>query len=109
MSLYCFDTEVEKNVAKDRLIKDISHLTFVKNNPMTFVEPEQWEISYVGTGLNPCKINSLLEELGYIREDIDENGWQGDFWITYTKENCYPLTLYYKAWDFNIKLYVVED
>ena len=109
MSLYRFDTEAEKNAAKDRLVKDIAHLTLVKNNPMIFTEPEQWEVSYVGTGLNPCKIDDLLEELGYTRGDIDENGWEGEFWITYTKPNCYPLTLYYEAWDFDIKLRVEED
>ena len=61
MSLYYFDTETEKNAAKDRLMKDIAHLTLVKNNPTIFTEPEQWEVSYVGTGLTPCKINDLLE------------------------------------------------
>lgn len=44
--------------------------------------------------LNPYTLGLLLEELGYEKEDQDDNGWQLDFWITYSKQGAENLLIY---------------
>lgn len=34
-----------------------------------------------------------MESLGYKQGYLDTNGWEMDFWIPFTKENCKPLVV----------------
>ena len=43
------------------------------------------EFDLSDTELNPYTLCSLLKELWYEQGDQDENGWQFDFWIPFTK------------------------
>jgi hypothetical protein len=56
-------------------------------------EEENPKLNLSDTKLNPYTLIELLEELGYSKEDQDENGWQMDFWITMTKQGCKSLCI----------------
>lgn len=49
---------------------------------------EDVELELTGSGLAPYHLWKILEELGYTDNDIDDNGWEQDFWITLTKTNA---------------------
>jgi hypothetical protein len=40
------------------------------------------------SGLAPYHLWKILEELGYENDDIDDNGWEQDFWVTMKKDNA---------------------
>lgn len=68
------------------------------------------EVSLTDLGLSPCEVDKILQEkLGYERGEWDTNGWQGDNWINYSRPDRMPLTLYFCAWDFDIKFINLED
>ena len=50
-------------------------------------------LDLTGTELNPYTLWAILEELGYEREDQEDNGWQLDFWIYFTKPNALNLLI----------------
>jgi hypothetical protein len=50
-------------------------------------------IDFSDTRLNPYTLGILLESLGYKQEDIDQNGWQMDFWITMKKDGFKSLCI----------------
>lgn len=35
--------------------------------------------------INPHQLETLLEEFGYERDDMETNGWEMDFWIYMTR------------------------
>ena len=68
------------------------------------------EVSLADLGLSPCEVDKILQEkLGYERGEWDTNGWQGDNWISYSRPDRMPLSLYFCAWDFDIKFINLED
>lgn len=68
------------------------------------------EVSLGDLGLSPCEVDKILQEkLGYERGEWDTNGWQGDNWISYSRPDRMPLSLYFCAWDFDIKFMNLED
>ena len=45
-------------------------------------EEQTYDLDLSDTGINPYQLWQLLEkEFGYEEVDIDENGWEQDFWI----------------------------
>lgn len=60
------------------------------------------------TELNPSKLQNLLEELGYEVEDRDDNGWQLDFCITMTKDNCKTIQIAGCGMTFELMLSELE-
>lgn len=62
----------------------------------------------VKIGLNPSIVGNILEELGYEQTDLDTNGWQGDTWVTYEKEDSFSIVMFYEGWDFSLALYKKE-
>lgn len=39
------------------------------------------------------KYNKILSDLGWNRDDVDTNGWQVDFWVSFEKEDVEDFTL----------------
>jgi len=54
----------------------------------------------------PTEVTEYMESLGYEHE-MDSNGWQQDFWITYTKKGAptymYSGCWYYGGHDFSLE------
>lgn len=67
------------------------------------------EKDFSDTELNPYTLGILLEDLGYERINQDDNGWQMDFWITYEKEGCKPISLQGTGITFELKLSEIEE
>lgn len=66
------------------------------------------EIDLTGTDLSPYQLWKILEDkLGYKENDIDNNGWEQDFWIEFNKkENEYfNLVIDAQGMTFSLKLY----
>ena len=60
-------------------------------------------------GLNPSKASELLKELGYEQVDFDTNGWEMDFWITFSKPGDEPnLVLAGCGYTFDLSLHLEE-
>jgi len=49
--------------------------------------------------ISPHELVKKLIELGYEAHDLETNGWQVDFWQTFTKDGCKPL-MYSGSWYF---------
>ena len=109
MGLYTFNTTEEKITARKLIEEGIERICMAANYPEIFTRSEDLEFSLVGTGLNPCKTTKILEELGYTQGSFDTNGWEGETWITFTKDGDRSIVLYYEGWDFDIKLQAYED
>ncbi|MUG45507.1 hypothetical protein [Paenibacillus woosongensis] len=62
------------------------------------------EVDFSDTELNPYTLGELLEELGYERGDQQENGWQLNFWIPYTKQGCKAIQVDGTGITFELKL-----
>lgn len=75
-------------------------------NKVEAVEFPDESLELTDTELNPYTLGLLLEEFGYEKVDIDENGWQMDFWITFEKEGYKTLTIEGTGITFEFKLYV---
>lgn len=75
------------------------------------VEAEDFEgseLRLTDTELNPYTLWKLLEELGYEKTEFDDNGWQMDFWIEFTKEGFQTLTIAGTGITFELTLMVRE-
>lgn len=71
-------------------------------------QDSEYELNLTDTELNPYTLWKLLEKLGYEKEDIDSNGWQMDFWITFEKEGHKTLEIDCTGITFELKLVVRE-
>lgn len=109
MGLYYFKTMEEKTAAQRLIEEGIQRIYMAADYPEIFPRLEDREFSLVGTGLSPCKTTEILNELGYKQSEFDSNGWEGETWITFTKEGSRSIILYYEGWDFDIKIQVYED
>lgn len=69
-----------------------------------FLREDMKNIDFSGTGVNFHTLGTILEELGYTKEDYDSNGWQLDLTVTYVKEGCEKLTIHGSAFVFEIQL-----
>lgn len=61
------------------------------------------------TELNPYTLGIILENLGYERNNQDDNGWELDFWITYTKKGYRPIMINGCGMTFELQLSEVEE
>ena len=59
--------------------------------------------------INPYTLGTILEKLGYEEENRNDNGWQLDFWITYTKTNYRSIAISGCGITFELKLSEVEN
>ena len=58
--------------------------------------------------VTPCQVMDILEELGYDRDDDwDSNGWEGDSWWYFNKDNE-KLCLFYSGYSFSMSLSLSE-
>ena len=58
------------------------YLNKMETMPEEVFEEETYDLDLSDTGINPYQLWQLLEtEFGYEEIDIDENGWEQDFWI----------------------------
>ena len=56
--------------------------------------------------LCPANVCKTLEEMGWIREDIENSGWQNATWYTFSHPDYqFNLTLYYEGYLFEMQLY----
>lgn len=55
---------------------------------------ENRNIDLSDTDLNPYTLMSILEDLGYIKEDVDVNGWEMDFSIKMISEGARDINIY---------------
>lgn len=62
-------------------------------------------LNFDATPLNPYILGTLLEAAGYAQADFDTNGWELDFWITYTKEDWPDLRVHGSGLFFTLGLY----
>jgi len=43
--------------------------------------------------ISPINVANYLEDIGFVKEDFDSNGWDWDFWATYVRgEERFQLT-----------------
>lgn len=77
---------VDPETATDYLVKDLSD-----------------------TELNPSTLSELLDGMGYKKGDMQTNGWQYDFWITFEKNGCRPLSVSGCGYTFELKLTEKEE
>lgn len=66
---------------------------FIKEVENSDPEADFLEKDFSDTELNPYTLWQLMESLGYKQGYLDTNGWEMDFWIPFTKENCKPLVV----------------
>lgn len=58
----------------------------------------------------PYELDDILEELGWIREGRDDNGWEQDTWYWYTHPDYdYGLTMFYSGFYGGLKLYHSDE
>lgn len=67
------------------------------------------ELDLTGMSVNPYQICEILEELGYEKEWVDDNGWQLDFWIDFEKEGSPTIHMSGTGITFTVKLYAHEE
>lgn len=67
------------------------------------------KISFADTKLNPYTLSQLLVDLGYEEGEIEINGWEMDFWITFTKDGCKTLSLNGTGITFDMYLIAVQS
>lgn len=48
--------------------------------------------------ISPDEIDNYLRELGLVRLDIESNGWDWDFWVSYEDNNDNKFTLSGSGW-----------
>ena len=66
------------------------------------------ELDLTDTELNPYTLWKLLEKLGYKKDEMEINGWEIDFWITFVKEGFKSLEIDCTGITFEMKLNVKE-
>lgn len=72
-------------------------------------EIEFLELDLSDTKLNPSTLEELLEELGYKKSDAWDNGWQWDFWATFTKSKCNNIRMSATGYTFTLSLSEIEE
>lgn len=87
MNRYKLTDEVRKKYLP--IIKE--HTEKIRNCNLEEMDRYDVSLNLSDTGLNPYTLGKLLEELGYEKVDVDKNGWEMDFWITYEKSGCPPI------------------
>lgn len=83
----------------------------IVQNYINKIEAEEFEgeeLILTDTELNPYMLWKLLEELGYKKTEFEDNGWQMDFWITFTKQGFQTLTIAGTGITFELNLLVRE-
>lgn len=99
MNPYQLTEKVEKKY-KSEIIKYISNVE--KNGQIDALE-------LTGSELSPYTLGTLLENLGYKKDDIDTNGWEWDFWIKYIKEGSKSLCIFGTGITFELNLSYREE
>ena len=56
------------------------------------MDNEEFVIDFSDTKLNPYLLMQIMKELGYHEEEFNENGWQWDFSVEFTKDGSFPST-----------------
>lgn len=74
---------------------------------------EELTIDFSDKGINPWQLKTLLEEFGYEEVELDNNGWQLDFWISMTRRDskrfnstCENIVIEGCGMTFELKLYI---
>lgn len=70
---------------------------------------EYKEIDFTEKGINPFQLWTLLNELGYEDEPLEDNGWQLDFWVHFVKDDCVELVLYGTGITFEVGIHTAEE
>ena len=54
----------------------------------------------------PCHIREVMHELGWRDDDFEINGWEGDTWYYFSREDYeYGVTMYYCGYTFSVEMY----
>lgn len=69
------------------------HIKKIEDHYKNGDNPYNCFLNLTGTELNPYTLWKILEELGYEREDQEDNGWELDFWIYFTKQDARTLLI----------------
>lgn len=72
----------------------VKFLPLVKEFIWDIESDENRNIDLSDTDLNPYTLMSILEELGYVKEDVDVNGWEMDFTIKMVLEGARDIKIY---------------
>ena len=77
---------------------------------------EPLEIGLSDKGINPYQLKTLLEELGYEKDDMDRNGWEMDFWIYMNRKDgkcfasgCENIVIGGCGMTFELKVYISDE
>lgn len=92
MDLWSLNDVVKTSIFPD-VLSFLAHLDCMTDDVFINVEPSEIELDLTGKPINPYQLGKLLEELGYRRENMDQNGWEMDFWIYYSHENKRPVVI----------------
>ena len=82
-----------------KFIRDLEAGTVCTDN---FDDEPQLDLS--NTKVNPYTLWKMLERLGYKKVKFRSNGWEFDFWIEFSKEECKPLLVWGTGITFNLWL-----
>ena len=75
-----------KNETKEKYIPIITeHIKKIEDN--TEESFYDIELDLTDSELNPYTLCKLLEDLGYMKTEIDNNGWDMNYWIYFEKQN----------------------
>lgn len=69
---------------------------------------EEYTIDFSDTELNPYRLIEIMKELGYKEGNLNENGWQWDFSVEFTKENSKSITVWGCGITFELNLSVSD-
>jgi len=73
------------------------------------VNEEDLTLNLTGKGITPYQAWSLLEILGYEHTDMNQNGWELDFWLFFEKQGCRRITLRGTGMTFELFLCYLDD
>ena len=68
-----------------------------------YIDDEEF-LNLSDTELNPYTLWELLKNLGYEKDEIDNNGWELDFWIEFKKEGFKNIVVEGTGITFELKL-----
>jgi hypothetical protein len=72
-------------------------------------DDDELQLDLSNTKVNPYTLWKMLERMGYQKTKFDSNGWEFDFWITFTKAGYKPLLVWGTGITFNLWLTEAES
>ena len=81
-------------------------LTIVQNTLDALANDQRAIVDLTSHDIAPCHIREALRFLGWEDDDYDRNGWEGDTWYYFDKEDSdYRIIMFYCGYTFSIEMY----